>query len=462
MTEFPRLKEALSEWANEAVSCLSARADARDSWTDFGRWQCDPDGVFRDIDREVEVWNRKLVTSLFDLPQWRAVLAVLHSDDRLSRQVDTFVGTAHGGRHFEAAAIGRIILPRPAEISRPDEAFEGRYSELEDFLAAYEVEYTVIWPLQGLVSTAFPIRLESALELDAMSDRELQFALNTGAVRTVFPGDKLLAPEPEHRTCASHRYSLPKVTGDWDVNESQRISRDVEDRLQKLKFALEESLALVLPEVVGVAARFTISTRPGNLLSGGVAFVPFTVPHIRRLHGVQLTDDQAADLLGAWHLVNSPQRNKGIALALRRLSYRAQRERSDDELLDTMIAAEALYLTGEGDEKYRGELGYRLAQRAALWADPQQVGYSRRQILEIMKSAYNARGAIAHGGTPKPKDMKVRGEKVSLAELLKAARLVIINGTRAALAAVASGGSWPPDWDGLVLGEPPADTAKTE
>jgi hypothetical protein len=462
VTEFPELKEALHAWANEAISRLSASDDAYDSWTDFGSWRRDPDGIFRDTDREVEVWNRSLVASQLDLTQWHAVLNTLQTDTRLARQVNTFLGTVHGGRRLEAEAIGRITLPRPAEASQFDEAFERRYSNLEAFLAADEIEYTVIWPLQGLTSNAFPLPLDAALELDAMSDRELEYALNTGAIWTVFPGDKLFVPEPEHRTCARHRYSLPKVTGDRDINESHRVAQDIEERLQKLKSTLEESLALVLPEVVGIAARVTIATRPGGPLSRGATFVPFTVPHIRRLHGVQLSDDHAAELSAAWQLVNAPQHNKAITLALRRLSYRTQRERPEDELLDTMIAAEALYLTGEGDEKYRGELGYRLSQRAALWADPQQLGYSKREVLEIMKAAYNARSTIAHGGTPKLKDMKVRGQKVPLGELLGAARWVITRASRSALAAEVSGVTWPPDWDGLALGEPLANTVKTE
>jgi hypothetical protein len=49
--------------------------------------------------------------------------------------------------------------------------------------------------------------------------------------------------------------------------------------------------------------------------------------------------------------------------------------------------------------------------------------------------------------------MKVRGERVSLEELTKAAKSVIAKGCRAAVAKVASAeGEWPPDWDGLALG----------
>jgi hypothetical protein len=149
-----------------------------------------------------------------------------------------------------------------------------------------------------------------------------------------------------------------------------------------------------------------------------------------------MNEDQVAEIVLVWKAIRRPgllQRQKGLALALRRLSYQAQREQPEDELLDTMIAAEALYLIGLGNAAERGELRYRLALRAALWADPEQVGLTRREVFALMKSAYDARSAIAHGGTPKDGDMKVRGQKVSLQELAEAAKLVITIGCRTAL-----------------------------
>jgi hypothetical protein len=100
---------------------------------DFGRWRRDSDGIFRDIDREVEVWNRKLAVGQFDLPQWDAVLGAVQSDVRLARQIDTLVGTAHGGRRVEAETIGRISLSRPDEVSHVAEAFERRYARTRSF-----------------------------------------------------------------------------------------------------------------------------------------------------------------------------------------------------------------------------------------------------------------------------------------------------------------------------------------
>ena len=457
MLEFPELKQMLFAWANEAITLLSRNPSARDYSTDLGHWRRDSDGVFRDNERTLEVWSRTATNSLFDLPSWAAVLEVLHGDPRLSNQVDAFVGTVQGGHRIEATSVGRRVLPRPNELDQATEAFEKRYEELESFLAAEEIEYTVIWPLPGLTTNVLPVQLETTLELDAMSDRELGFALDTEIVRTEFPRQRLFNPRAEHSTCIRYRYGLPKRAGEMDVNESLRAGQEIEDKLRHLESTLKESLAVVLPDAIGVAGRFGIVSEPESPLSGGVAFQQATLPQGPRLRRVHMNDSQAAELLEVWQLIRQPgllQRYKGLALALRRLSYQAQREQPEDELLDTMIAAEALYLTDLGNEADRGELRYRLALRAALWADPELVGFTKREVLGIMKSAYDARSAIAHGGTPRPEDMKVRGQRVPLEELARTAKSVISAGCRAALAGAASSDrGWPPDWDGLSLGQ---------
>jgi hypothetical protein len=173
VAEFPELKEALGAWVNDAIDRLSRDVTARDYTTDLGHWHRDADGVFRDTERPVEVWDRHAVHSLLELSSWAAVLDALQGDRRLNDQVDTLVGTAHGARRIETANIGRFVLPRPTELAQAAEAFEARYRELESFLAAHEIEYKAIWPLPGLTSDVLPVRLDSKVELDAMSDREL-------------------------------------------------------------------------------------------------------------------------------------------------------------------------------------------------------------------------------------------------------------------------------------------------
>ena len=453
---FPELKNALREWLDEAVGLLSADEAARDLTTSLGHWRRDSDGTFRYAEHIVEIWNRNSVDRVFDLSHWAVVLEVLQSDNRLKRQLDTLVGTVQGSHRLEAANIGRNVLPRPNELGQLDEVFEKRYSELEDFLATNEIEYTVIWPLPGLVSTVLPVQLDSTLELDAMSDRELGTALDIEVIHMTFPRNRVLSREAELRNCARYRYRLPKVVGNKDANNSIRVLQEIEDRLRDIESRLKESLLLVLHEPVYVAGRFCVVSEPGGPLAGAVAFQQSRLLQGMQLRRVDMNDGQAAELLDVWHQLHQPGllgKRKGLALALRRLSYQAQWERPEDELLDTMIAAEALYLTELGNESEQGELRYRLALRAAFWADPGQVGYTKPEVRRIMESAYDARSKIAHGGIPAPEEMKLRDQIVSLEELVKTARLIIISGGRAALATAASpGAAWPPDWDDLAFG----------
>jgi hypothetical protein len=179
------------------------------------------------------------------------------------------------------------------------------------------------------------------------------------------------------------------------------------------------------------------------------------MPRSARWRRVEVDAKRVSELQDAWKQVSQRgllTRHNDLALALRRLSYQAQRERPEDELLDIMIAAEALYLAELGRESERGELRFRVALRAAVWADDPPLGMTKGEVLKLMKSAYDARSAVAHGGSPGPKEMKIKGQRVELPELVKVTRTVVAQGCRKALAtAAASDASWPPDWDALVL-----------
>jgi hypothetical protein len=348
--------------------------------------------------------------------------------------------------------IGLRVLPPPNKIARTAENFEVWYTDVDNFLAADEIELAAIWTLPDLRSDLFPVRLDARTELDVMSDREFGYALNNGIIRSGHARAGFMPREFEQRTCARYRYLLPKIVGDHDVRETLRAGQEIGDQLLHIEAALKESLSIVLPNAVGVAGRFGMVNQPGSMIGGGAPHQEAMLPQGWRR--TLMDADQAAELVQVWTWVWQPQllqRQKGLALALRRLSYHAQRERPEDELLDTMIAAEALYLTGLGNEAERGELRYRLALRAALWANPEKVGFTRREVFGIMKSAYDARSAIAHGGIPDPKGIKLRGQRVSLSKLAQTAKSVTTTGCRAALERAASGEGWPPDWDALIL-----------
>lgn len=161
---------------------------------------------------------------------------------------------------------------------------------------------------------------------------------------------------------------------------------------------------------------------------------------------------QAENLSAYWSRLRSDDfrdEYRGISLALRRFARHSLRKDLDDQVIDLMIAAEALYLPDLGNDKYQGELRNRLALRAAIWTEPSRVDLSRREVFQLMQSAYDARSAIAHGGSPKPKDIKLRGKKVELVALVEATRTVLREAMVRALEA--AGTSWPVHWEDLIL-----------
>jgi hypothetical protein len=133
---------------------------------------------------------------------------------------------------------------------------------------------------------------------------------------------------------------------------------------------------------------------------------------------------------------------------LRRLSYQAHRRRIEDEMVDIMVAAEALYLSGSETQ----QLGFRLALRASALGNPDELGMTRREVFDLMKVAYIIRSKIVHGDVPKRKDLKLKGAPVSLHDFFQATEGVVRQGLSGALSqATGSKGKWPPDWDAMTL-----------
>jgi hypothetical protein len=104
----------------------------------------------------------------------------------------------------------------------------------------------------------------------------------------------------------------------------------------------------------------------------------------------------------------------------------------EDRLIDVFVAAEALYLTDIGDTKDRSGMRYRLALRAALWLDGDPPGWSQRQVFRQMKVGYDVRSAIVHGGSPDPRDLRVKGQRAPLDEVVEACETIVKGGLRRA------------------------------
>jgi hypothetical protein len=152
----------------------------------------------------------------------------------------------------------------------------------------------------------------------------------------------------------------------------------------------------VFPNPVQTAVRFTTKTEEGWLSSFG-----------------QFWDGLQSERVRG---------RKFLGLAMRRIGYAHERHRIEDKLIDLLIAAEALFLSDAGSETYRGELQYRLAQRAAFFLgdDP----HTREKIYQHMKDAYKLRSQVVHGGKIRP-IKKEDGGLVDMQEFVETTRMYL-------------------------------------
>ncbi|MFC1410740.1 hypothetical protein ACEZCY_16545 [Streptacidiphilus sp. N1-12] len=447
VASFPQLERALHAWVCDAVGVLIAGSDPI-VVTDSRHWQRDEDGHFRNRERAVPIWHSTDVEATRQGASWEAVEQALQEDESLRRQLDQFNGTAQGGCDFNMEMLARHVLPLPNEVGDIEAAFARRYGELERYLTAREIEYLVVWPLPGLASDSFPIVIEANLELDIMSDGELVAALNAEVVRSPFPHFPLLPAETQ-QACLRYRYRLSKAIGESHLGAGSEI-QTLGERLNEMRETLEQALSLSFTKPVAISGQVTLLAEWAPY-AGGVHYQEMRLTRAQRFRQLSIDPQAAADFVATWQRLRRPglfDQYKSIALAPRRLSYQAQRERVEDELVDVLIAAEALYLSDVGYE----ELGFRLSLRAAALSEPEKLGMTRRDVFNLMKSAYGVRSAVVHGDKPKAKDLKLKGTSVGLPEFMQSIEGVIRHGLQEALRRAAEpAASWPPDWDGMTL-----------
>lgn len=118
-----------------------------------------------------------------------------------------------------------------------------------------------------------------------------------------------------------------------------------------------------------------------------------------------------------------------------------------------MIAAESLFLS-EMDERYRGELRFRLSTRAASLLG--KTLEERLRPFKFMRRAYDARSVIVHGSHPSKDELRgLDGESVTVSDFADALEGVVRATLHVAIDFLASGKRFPPPWEELMFAGPP-------
>jgi hypothetical protein len=367
----------------------------------------------------------------------------------ISRQLDLVVGSEAGGVQFDVRSALGSMLPRPEdfESSRANPAYiERKYEELERFLLDDSPFSEIhVWIIGGLKFDSPRVELGDGAYLDKLTDSELAQAWEFDLVSPKLSKEFPFTPDlyDPLRTCIRAVRPLRRLIGE-EVGTSKP---DRTEDLQRLEERIRQTL--VLSGLYEAAPTGHIVWATGALHQGSLRYEKLGSP-TGLPFPTSSADPRILSIQRCWGLLSQvlpSKRGRALDLAIRRLSYLIDRARPDDRLLDLMIAAEAFYLAKIGNEKTRGELSYRLALRAALWAAV--LGASAEEVrkrYKLLRDAYDARSLVAHG---EDFEKHMAKERTSTKEFIDDLVNLIRGDVIGALRKISTGelSKWPPDWD---------------
>ncbi len=425
-----------------------------------GRWIRQGDGRYTRQDTIRVSWVSAIdrrEQELHALPEYSAAVAFLQGNEQWARQFDNLVGTSYMRVRLDLAqfldgCLGEA-LTAGHEGRDPLAAAAAEASSIEGFLNARDVTVETFAPLLGFNSFGLgSVRLTPDLSVEPIDEAELERLFTVGSLAPTSPRLRFFAP-PSHIVRFTHR--TPKGIGEVDVS-SRPLT--VDDPTQVANEALDDLVAhlrVFKPGLIAVGGKASTMPPPGGgyQVHGGSSgdhllgwrmgpFLP---------NAYVLGESEVPELQRFWQKVHSPRyrESRQLALAVRRFAYKGERTRVDDQLVDLIVAAEALFL---GDDESGGELRFRLSTRAACYIrDPTR---SRRSVYGLFMAAYRVRSRLLHGHEAKP--INVAGEELTPARVVEAVEELLRLALKQAIDEAAAGSTaWAADWEGLLFPEPP-------
>ncbi|MGB8096643.1 MAG: hypothetical protein WCF17_05765, partial [Terracidiphilus sp.] len=413
------LSSALRTWVEDALDYLNKNAQASFRSYSDERWQRGEDGAYRRGEVIETALSHEAIEKLKQLPSYTALEAVASASPVIGPMIGQLVGSGMGLSQFDLWQLAGAALPPASEIisGTISTSFDERYSEIMRQTAEAEATYETVCLVQGVSFEADPLQLAPGLAIAKLTPAEVENSLASGLLASTFGSVPIYQLQEGASFALKRLAKIPRIVG-------ATISDDQRDTAAKIQDMSEDSeqllqcLSLLTSERISITGQLTVRTDSDFTAFGSARwFRSYPAPRPFIGPGYRLDASKCEELRNLWTLAHDesfPQ-NKALALALRRLGFATQRDRPEDRLLDVFIASEAFYLTDNaGDAKDRGELKYRLALRAAVWSDGTLDDWSKRQVFQHMRRGYDIRSTIAHGGEPKPRDLKIKDQSVEL------------------------------------------------
>jgi Apea-like HEPN len=408
------------------------------------RWVRSGD-IFLTHDREMPYWERGIISHhqvLHELPEYKVFLHAIEGDSTVARYLGPVL-TVRGGGQATSQELADTLLwwvaQRCSGFAFESLDFDLLFQNFEADLRREYIEFVEVAPLPGFRSDIDVIQLGSNFEIAELKDEEVIRCLHLSIYPSVNLGGVVLAGKTYG---LRRRFSEKKFFGDLPPEIARSQSKDTIDLFSRAVHALRlfKRGTISIPGIVAFSDQWP--------MDGGISASHMDPGGIRG-NDYEFASGEREAFENLWQVLNSPLKRFQES-AIRRFAYAGERRRPEDRLVDLMISAESLFLSDTGEARERGELRYRLALRAAFFVEIDT--FSRKDLYRFVRSAYDARSALVHGGLPDNSVLKVPQKgSVPLSDFVSLTEDVM----RAALLKAVKTPTFDEktlvDWDSLIL-----------
>jgi hypothetical protein len=453
--------DAIVEYARHAFEAVSdGSMNVRVSEDE--RWRRGSDGVAR-----LQTVKRPflILPPSDESKSYEATCAAVRADPDFGPLVGGMVGSTQSLSRFDERFViyGAVqtFVTAGQGSNVDEEAVRREIGSLREYVTATERHSALLVPLPGLESSLLPFELEDGLQIDALTDDEIDACARTAVLQPTFPHMNMLtakdcvgvrirltspavvtAPGAEPDLFALNDSSLtsPHRFGD---RSPWRSSELVEDVLFVLRLARSDF----------IGTRGAVHVNDGPM---GTSYESGTRATRQLVQTSYVIDDETGrKIRELWSSLRRSTSGRSLpSICSRRFNSAMDRVSSEDAIVDHLIAAEALFLQDARTPEGRGELGFRLAMRAGTMLEA--TGRHRRPTFMFMKRAYDLRSTVAHGGSAPP-EVKVRERgNVPLHQFVSELGQLMRDALLQAVREYASRSNFATSefWDELLLGAP--------
>lgn len=321
-------------------------------------------------------------------------LEAINSDDKISRHIDTQVGTRLGSFRMEAKNFA--ILPAYEFLTDDGvkafnrDSFDHFFFGMEKDILSDEVEYEGLTPLCGLKMDDTELPLDAGTSIIRLGEKDILDFFNFGIKLGSSMGGYDHVHDV-HEYAIKTSYKLPKTIG----GQPKLIDEDDKFLNNKIEQSIIDAFRIFKK---GKLYPITTMKRGKGIFAMGTSY-SFEKPvgHFME-NKYMLSSDEAKEFSSFWKEksgANLPEKNF-ISVAIRRFSQANERDNDEDKIIDLMISAEALFLSSSGS--FSGELKYRLSHRAAMYIENEVK--RQKYVFNFMQKAYDVRSSIVHGSDP--------------------------------------------------------------